>query len=823
MSTQDIAAILGGVVAIGAVNWWFFLAGSDAATGRTGNDATPSDAPPQQRESGSVTLNVEGMTCAACQSRVQRALERAPGVESASVNLMLANAAVRYDPGQVSTEALVDVIRSTGYDASMPVAGRSAQQEQAALDVSQHAEYRALRRKAIVSGLAGAVAMIVSMPLMAGDHSHESVDPFMTQVMAVLTPALRQVMPWLYEVPAAVLSWGLLVITLAVMTWAGRHFYSRAWMAFRHHGADMNTLVAVGTGAAFAYSALATMAPGVFTSRGLSPDVYYEAVILIIAFILTGNALEARAKRRTSAALQALASLQPSVARVIRDEIEVDVPIEDVRAGDVVLVRPGERIAVDGEVVSGESAVDEGMVTGESMPVAKVTADRVIGGTVNGTGALRVRATTLGADSVIARIVTLMRDAQASRAPIQNLADRISSVFVPVVVSIAIVTFIAWLVAMPDAPLVRAFSASVAVLIIACPCAMGLAVPTAVMVSTGRGAEMGILVKGGAALERAGDVDTIVFDKTGTITEGQPSVTDLVLTGGVIAEQEFLQLVAAVERSSQHPIAEAIVTEAERRGAERRTVEGFQSVTGKGAQGVVDGRAVLAGNRALLADWSIDPNALDAAAAAMEEGGRTTVFVAVDGQLAGVIGVADPIRETSRTAIARLQEMGLRTVLLTGDRRSTAEAIAREAGIDEVIAEVLPEGKVAAIAALQREGRVVAMVGDGINDAPALARADVGIAMGSGTDVAIEAADIALMRADLSGVEEAIGLSRRTMRVMRQNLFWAFVYNVVGIPVAAGILYPFTGLLLSPILASAAMAMSSVSVVTNSLRLKTAG
>jgi Cu+-exporting ATPase len=462
------------------------------------------------------------------------------------------------------------------------------------------------------------------------------------------------------------------------------------------------------------------------------------------------------------------------------------------------------------------------MVTGESMPVAKVATDRVIGGTVNGTGALRVRATTLGADSVIARIVTLMRDAQASRAPIQNLADRISSVFVPVVVSIAIVTFVAWQVAMPDESLVRAFSASVAVLIIACPCAMGLAVPTAVMVSTGRGAEMGILVKGGAALERAGDVDTIVFDKTGTITEGQPTVTDLIMSAAAIDEREFLQLVGALERSSQHPIADAIVTEAEHRGAERRTVESFQSVTGKGAQGVVDGRAVLAGNRALLADWSIDPAELDAAAVDLEERGRTTVFVAVDGQLAGLIGVADPIRETSRAAIARLQEMGLRTVLLTGDRRSTADAIAREAGIDEVIAEVLPDGKVAAIAALQREGRVVAMVGDGINDAPALARADVGIAMGSGTDVAIEAADIALMRADLSGVEQAIRLSRRTMRVMRQNLFWAFVYNVVGIPVAAGILYPFTGILLSPILASAAMAMSSVSVVTNSLRLKTA-
>ncbi|MBA2292182.1 MAG: copper-translocating P-type ATPase [Gemmatimonadales bacterium] len=782
-----------------------------------------SDAPPQQTESGSVTLNVEGMTCAACQSRVQRALQRAPGVSSASVNLMMANAAVRYDPDQVSAEALLDVIRSTGYDASMPVPGRSAQQQQEALDQTQQAEYDVLRRKAIVSGFAGAVAMIVSMPLMAGDHAHESVDPFMSGVMSTLTPALRQVMPWLYDIPAVVLSWGLLGITIGVMSWAGRHFYSRAWLAFRHHGADMNTLVAVGTGAAFAYSALATIAPGVFTSRGMAADVYYEAVILIIAFVLTGNALEARAKRRTSAALQALASLQPTTARVIRDDVEVDLPIEEVAAGDVVIVRPGERIAVDGEVVSGESAVDEGMVTGESMPVVKAAADRVIGGTVNGTGALRVRATTLGADSVIARIVTLMRDAQASRAPIQNLADRISGVFVPVVVSIAIATFVTWYVVAPGAPLIRAFSASVAVLIIACPCAMGLAVPTAVMVSTGRGAEMGILVKGGAALERAGDVDTIVFDKTGTITEGQPTVTDLIMSASAVDVTDFLRIVGTLERSSQHPIADAIASEADRRGAGRGAVESFQSVTGKGAQGVVDGRAVVAGNRALLADWSIDTAELDAAAVELEERGRTTVFVAIDGQLAGLIAVADPIRETSRAAIARLQEMGLRIVLLTGDRRETAEAIAREAGIAEVIAEVLPDGKVASVEALQQQGRVVAMVGDGINDAPALARADVGIAMGSGTDVAIEAADIALMRADLSGVESAIALSRRTMRVMRQNLFWAFVYNVVGIPVAAGVLYPFTGLLLSPILASAAMALSSVSVVTNSLRLKTAG
>jgi Cu+-exporting ATPase len=802
---------------------------SGTPTAAPGEDAGPL-APDAARDT--IRIPVSGMTCAACQARVQRTLQREPGVSDASVNLMMHTATVTYDPSAVSASRLVEAIRRTGYGAELASPDRSAFEEQEARDRAQTAELDSLRRKAAVSAAAGVVAMAVSMPLMSatgaasGGHAHTTADPFMRWAMTTLDPAFRAVMPWLYAVPARALALLLLAITVVVMGWAGRHFYTRAWAAFRHHAADMNTLVAVGTTAALVYSLLATVAPGYFLSRGVAPDVYYEAVIIIIALVLTGNAVEARAKRRTSTALRALVDLQPKTARVARGDAESDVPVEAVAAGDIVVVRPGERVPVDGEVVSGESAVDESMLTGESMPVGKRSGDRVIGGTINRTGAFRYRATTVGADSVLARIVRLMRDAQGSRAPIQRLADRIAGIFVPVVLSIAIATFVAWFVVADAAPAVRAFAAAVAVLIIACPCAMGLAVPTAVMVATGKGAELGVLIKGGEALQRAGDVGTIVLDKTGTVTEGRPAVTDVAVAPTapelVRDDRVLLRLAASLESSSEHPLADAIVRRARELALHVVAPESFRSETGRGAVGVVGDVAVAVGNEALMREWSIDVGPLRDAGARLAAAGKTPVYVAVDGRLAGVLAIADPIRATSRDAVARLRGMGLAVVMLTGDDRRTAAAIAGAAGIERVIAELLPEGKVAEVARLQAAGEVVAMVGDGINDAPALARADVGIAIGTGTDIAADAGDVVLMRGDLHGAAQAIELSRRTMRTMKQNLFWAFVYNVVGIPIAAGILYPATGLLLSPILASAAMAFSSVSVVTNSLRLRRA-
>jgi Cu+-exporting ATPase len=784
-----------------------------------------------------ITLPVTGMTCAACQARVQRTLTRSPGVIDASVNLMMGNATVAYDPRAVDPAALVETIRSTGYGAELPTADRTAFEEQAAHDEAQETEFRELRLKAIVSGVAGVIAMILSMPLMsrlAGEGHAAGVpsagDPFMRWAMRVFDPFHHSWLAWAFAISPRTIGWTLLVMTLAVMGWAGRHFYTRAWAAFRHHAANMDTLVAVGTAAAFVYSVVATVAPGFFLAHGVMPDVYYEAVIIIIALILTGNAFEARAKRQTSSALRALAQLQPRTARVVRDGGEqVDVPIEQVRAGDVVVVRPGERLPVDGEIVSGSSAVDESMLTGESLPVAKKAGNRVIGGTINATGSFHYEATTLGADSTLARIVKLMRDAQGSRAPIQGLADRVSGIFVPVVLTIAILTFVSWFVAVhvgggtTGAAAVRAFAAAVAVLIIACPCAMGLAVPTAVMVATGKGAELGVLIKGGEALQRAGEVTTVVLDKTGTVTEGRPTVTDVQSApGAVLSREEMLRLVASLERSSEHPLADAIVRHVTGRGVDLHHPDEFQAVTGRGVMGVVDGHAVLAGNEALMHDHAIDVTPLRPAAEQLAGDAKTPMYVAVDGRLAGLLAVADPIRATSPAAIARLRAMGLEVVMLTGDNQRTAEAIARAAGIDRVVAGVLPEGKVEEIRRIQSGGKVVAMVGDGTNDAPALMQSDLGVALHTGTDIATEAADVTLMRADLMGVVHTIQLSRRTMRTMKQNLFWAFVYNVVGIPVAAGALYPWFRILLSPILASAAMAFSSVSVVMNSLRLRRA-
>ena len=737
-----------------------------------------------------VTIPVGGMTCAACQASVQRALSKEPGVLDASVNLMTESAAVTFDPDVTTPSALVGAIRRTGYDAELPSPAHDTFAEQEARERDQAREYETLRRKAIVSGIIGVVAMLASMPMMGGGtHS-------------------------------GVLSWVLLAVTVFVMAWAGRHFYVRGWRGLRRRSPDMNTLIAIGTGAAFVYSATATIAPGLFLRHGLTPDVYYEAVIIIIALILTGNTLEARAKRNTSSALRALASLQPKTARLERGAGDVDVPVEQVRSGDVVLVRPGERIPVDGELIAGESAVDESMITGEWMTVSKRPGDRVTGGTINRSGAFRYRATTLGADSVLARIVRVMRDAQASRAPVQALADRISAIFVPSVLAIAVVTFAAWMLVGGEGSLAHALAASVSVLIIACPCAMGLAVPTAVMVATGRGAQMGVLIKGGEALQRAGEVTLVALDKTGTITEGRPTVTDIIPVAGDRNAEDVLRLAATVETVSEHPLAEAIVRHATERGLALARPETFEARPGRGVRATTEGRSVAIGNEAFMRELRIDVAPLATELTRVAEAAKTPVLIAIDGGLAGLIAIADPLRPTAVETVRALRSRGLEVALITGDHERTAQAIARQTGIEHVVAGVSPEGKVVEIERLRATGHVVAMVGDGINDAPALASADVGIAIGTGTDIALEAADVALMRGDPRGVVDAIDLSRRTMRTMRQNLFWAFVYNVIGIPIAAGVLYPAFGLLLNPIVASAAMAFSSVSVVTNSLRLR---
>ena len=770
-----------------------------------------------------VTIPVTGMTCAACQSFVQRTIAGEKGVKEATVNLMLHNATVTFDPRIVSPAGLVDKIRGTGYGAEMPVANASVLEEQERHDEEQLREYRTLRVKAIISFLAGLVAMVVSMPLMSMNATgglERMKDPFMSWSMRVLDPALRSAMPWLYAINENAIRWSLLALAAFIAGWAGHRFYVKAWSALLHRTADMNTLVALGTGAAFLYSIAITAVPEFFIAHGIAPDVYYDAGILIIGLVLVGNTLEARAKGHTALALRKLVQMQPKTARVLRGDMEVDVPLEAIHPGDLILVRPGERIPTDGEVVSGRSSVDESMLTGESLPVDKGPQDRVIGGTLNQRGSLQYRAMALGAESTLAQIVRLLRDAQGSRAPIQHLADRISAIFVPSVLGLAILTFLGWEIFGHSYGTMQAFAAAVTVLVIACPCAMGLAVPTAVMVATGRGAAFGLLIKGGEALQRLEKVDTVVLDKTGTITAGRPEVTDILLNSASnFSRTEVLRLSAALERASEHPLGEAVVRHATDNGFAIPQAEGFDSITGRGVSGVVEGHAILIGNPLLMQDYSISVAPLVSAGEEAAEKGRTQLWVAIDGELAGLIIVADTIKPTSIAAIQQLHREGLYVVMLTGDNERTASAIARDVGVDNVIAEVLPQGKVDAIRKLQAQHRTVAMVGDGVNDAPALAQADVGITMASGSDIAMEAGDVTLMRSDLTGVAAAIVLSRGTMRVMQQNLFWAFAYNVIGIPLAAGVLYPVWGLMLSPVLGSAAMAFSSFSVVTNSLRL----
>ena len=761
-----------------------------------------------------ITIPVSGMTCAACQSFVQKTLNAQPGVHDASVNLMMHNATVSYDPRASTVEALVEAIRNTGYEAEMPREDTSAAEEQEALERLQLAEYRSLRAKAAVSLAAGATAMLLSMPLMQmGTES----DPLLAWFMRTLDPAMQRMLPALYRVPAQGLRWTLLALSIAIMAWAGRHFYTRAWAALRHRTADMNSLVALGTGTAFIYSLAATVAPSWFVRNQLPVDVYYEAVILIIAMVLIGNTLEARAKGQTTLALRRLGALQPPVARVLRGGEESLLPWQEVVVGDMVAVHPGERIPVDGTVLTGTSTVDESMLTGESMPVEKVAGAELAGGTLNQYGALTYTATRTGAASVLGQIIRLLREAQQTRAPIQRMADRVSSIFVPCVLGLSVITLFAWRLFGGAEAWPHALASAVAVLVIACPCAMGLAVPTAVMVATGRGARLGLLIKGGEALEKLAHIDTIALDKTGTITEGKPRVTDVVAVAP--DEHGFVRLAASIEQQSEHPLAGAVVRYASESGLVLTPPTQFVAEPGRGAKGEVEGVQVRIGTAHYLAGLGIVTDSLGERAAALGKEGKTLLWVAAHGQLAGLIAVADTVKPDAVSAIASMHRLGCRILMLTGDQEVTAAAIASQTGITDTHAALLPADKLGVLQDLLREGRKVAMVGDGVNDAPALAAAEVGIAMASGSDIAIAAADVTIMNSNLRSVFVALMLGRRAVRIMRQNLFWAFVYNAIGIPIAAGALYPHYGILLSPIIASCAMALSSVSVVTNSLRI----
>jgi Cu+-exporting ATPase len=816
-------------------------------------------------------LPITGMSCAACARRIEKQLNRAPGVRSANVNSATSRATVEYDPEQTGVRQLMDTVEEAGYGTAGTARAAftvddSARPSGSAQPLERHLQSRrgvisaqfnlgmmevgveylpgmtdvTTLRQAIaefgyrVQEVPGSGADAAAEDALAKAHAEEYRDLLRRFVVAAVLSLPVLVIAMSHgRVPALNfrgVEWLQLVLSTPVVFYSGAQFYRGAWAAFKHRAADMNTLIAVGTGAAYLYSVAATIAPNFFavaTTHGSmagmkdQTPVYFEAASVIIALVLLGRLLEARAKGQTSDAIRRLIGLQAKTARVLRDGQETDIPVEEVVPGDVVVVRPGEKIAVDGVVTDGASAVDESLLTGESLPVEKVSGDEVFGATVNGTGSFRFRATKVGKDTALQQIVRLVQEAQSSKAPIARLADVISGIFTPVVLCIAVATFVIWyLVAPPETRIVMALVNFVSVLIIACPCALGLATPTAILVGTGRGAENGILIKGGEALETAHRVDTIVLDKTGTVTRGRPALTD-VITLGDVSEGGLLRLVASAERGSEHPLGEAIVRGARERGLVLADAAGFNAITGHGIEAAVEGRVVLIGNARLMRERSItvEQDAEEQAAHLAAEG-KTSVFAAVDGKLAGIIAVADPVKPEAKEALADLQRQGIEVVLMTGDNRRTAEAVARQVDIKRVLAEVLPEGKAAEVKRLQAERRVVGMVGDGINDAPALAQADVGIAIGTGTDVAIEASDITLIRGDLRGVVTAIALSKAALRTIRQNLFWAFLYNTIGIPIAAGALYPFTGWLLSPVLASLAMSLSSVSVVTNSLRLR---
>ena len=763
-----------------------------------------------------INLMLRGMSCASCAHNIEEAIQSVPGVSTSSVNFGAEQASVTYESSKTSIAEIQAAVDAAGYSAQLLQDGADGDDAERQ---ERQAENRKLTRKIWVSSIVSTILIIGSLPMMTG-------------VSMTFIPM------WLHN------SWVQWALTTPVLFWCGSSFFTNAWKSLKRHTATMDTLVAIGTGTAYVYSLFPTLSPAWFTSQGLNPDTYYESASAIVTLILLGRFLENRARGQTSEAMRQLMGLQARTARVIRNGRDVDIPIAEVVLNDVILVRPGEKIPVDGEIVEGSSTIDEAMVTGESLAVKKQVGDEVIGATINKTGSFKFRATRIGKDTFLSQIVKLVQQAQGSKAPIQRLADRVTGWFVPVVMAIAIATFILWYNVMGNVTM--ALITTVGVLIVACPCALGLATPTSIMVGTGKGAENGILIKGAESLEQAHKLQTIVLDKTGTITQGKPTVTDFMTIGGTENGNELhlLSLAAAVERNSEHPLADAVVQYAQDQGVEWANakdvnVKDFEAIAGSGVQGyvatpaihlvtnpitnpvasLVTSQLVQIGTHRWMNELGINTD-IQLQWEPLETIGKTVIWVAINGKVESILGISDAVKPSSAAAIRTLQKMGLEVVMLTGDNRRTAEVIAREVGIRRVMAEVRPDQKAAQIAALQAEGKRVAMVGDGINDAPALAQADVGLAIGTGTDVAIAASDITLISGDLNGIVTAIQLSRATMRNIRQNLFFAFIYNVAGIPIAAGILYPISGWLLSPVIAGAAMALSSVSVVTNALRLR---
>ena len=734
------------------------------------------------------TISVGGMTCAACVRRVELALKAIDGVKDASVNLSTARATLIHGPDWAGVEALRRVVSDTGYE-FLGVLGETPEDP---VEAAQKRELKELKIKF-------SVGVVSSVVIFMGSMQHW--------------------FSYLRSIPRHIMLFSLFVLTTPVVFWVGSRFFLGAIKAARQKTTDMNTLVAVGAFSAYLYSTLVTFLPQLFVGAGIAPHVYFDGAAMIITLILLGRLLEAKAKGKTSMAIKRLMGLKPKTARVMREDKEIDIPIEAVMKGDLVLVRPGEKIPTDGVIVSGASSIDESMLTGESIPVAKEAGSEVFAATLNKSGSFTFRATKVGAETALAQIIRLVEEAQGSKAPIQRVADKVASIFVPVVFGIATLTFLIWYFFVPEPIFSRALLNFVSVLIIACPCAMGLATPTAVMVGTGLGAENGILIKGGESLERAYKLTTIVFDKTGTLTKGEPEVRDILTAQGT-EQHDVLKIAVSIEAVSEHPLAQAIIEKGRQEELDPDRVHDFEALSGLGARALLNGKKCLLGNLRLMEKEGVAMNGLDQKAKRLASEAKTCVFVAEEGRVVGLIALSDMPKVSAREAVSRLKGMGLDVAMITGDNKKTAQAVADAVGIGQTLAEVLPGDKAHEIKKLQAQGQVVAMVGDGINDAPALTTADIGIAIGAGTDVAMEASDVTLIKDDLRSVPAAIRLSFQTMRVIKQNLFWAFFYNSLGIPIAAGALYPFFGILLNPVFAAAAMAMSSVSVVSNSLRLR---